>query len=114
MILVVTGELNLRFLLMHQGKTLQSARTATDALRILRAASNNLEGVILDHRVSNSKLVAGYVRTHIPGVTLVSWQLASRSSPFSTVPREHDSFLPFPHVEESPRFVWDRSQALRV
>ncbi|HLN60555.1 MAG TPA: hypothetical protein VK464_03315 [Symbiobacteriaceae bacterium] len=114
MILVVTNELDLRFLLMHQGKTLQSVRTATDALRVLRNGTSQLEGVILDHRVTNSKLVAGYVRTHVPGLTLVSWQLAMRSSPFSTVPREAGDMLPIDRgIEDSTRYIWDRSQAIR-
>jgi hypothetical protein len=41
MILVVTNELDLRFLLMHQGKTLQSVRTATDAQAIAFAPTRS-------------------------------------------------------------------------
>jgi hypothetical protein len=82
MILVVTEQMNLRFVLQHQGKFLQSARTGTEALRILRDNLNNIQGVVLDDRISNSRLVSSYVRTNAPGVKLVSWQLAQQHSPF--------------------------------
>ncbi|HWI60683.1 MAG TPA: hypothetical protein VNT75_02460, partial [Symbiobacteriaceae bacterium] len=106
MILVVAEQLTLRFLLMHQGKFIQSARTATEALRILRAGPPNLQGVVLDEKVTNSRLVSGYIRAHIPNLRLVSMQLAVRHSPFSDVPAAVGQAAAA-SMEES-RYVWDR------
>lgn len=112
MILVVAEQLNLRFLLMHQGKFIQSARTATEALRILRDVPGNLQGVVLDDKVINSRLVSGYVRSHIPNLTLVSMQLAMRHSPFSDVPADAAMTAAARQPDEN-RYVWDRSQAIK-
>ena len=114
MILVVVEQLDLRFVLMHQGKFIRSARTATEALRVLRSSPGNLQGVVLDERIPNGRLVSGYIRTHIPGLTLVSWQLALRASPFSDVPREDGIVVPTPRQYEEVRYVWDRSQMLKA
>lgn len=112
MILVVAEQLNLRFLLLHQGKFIQSARTATEALRILRNGPGNLQGVVLDEKVTNSKLISGYIRTHIPNMTLVSMQLAMRNSPFSDVARTHGMVAATSQTPEVPRYIWDRSQSI--
>ncbi|MDF2628988.1 MAG: hypothetical protein K0R39_2819 [Symbiobacteriaceae bacterium] len=112
MILVVAEQLNLRFLLLHQGKFIQSARTATEALRILRNGPGNLQGVVLDEKVTNSRLVSGYVRTHIPNLTLVSMQLAMRHSPFSDVAPAQGMVAAGSQSPEVARYVWDRSQAI--
>jgi hypothetical protein len=112
MILVVAEQLNLRFLLLHQGKFIQSARTATEALRILRTGPENLQGVVLDEQVANSKLISGYIRTHIPNMKLVSMQLAMRNSPFSDVPRTHGLAAANGKPQDTARYVWDRSQSI--
>ncbi|HYG58717.1 MAG TPA: hypothetical protein VD902_11725 [Symbiobacteriaceae bacterium] len=114
MILVVVEQLDLRFLLMHQGKFLRSAKTATEALRFLRSNPTNLQGVVLDERIPNGRLVSGYIRTHIPNITLVSWQMALRASPFSDVPREGGIMIPVRRPDEDTRYVWDRSQILQA
>lgn len=113
MILVVAEQLNLRFLLMHQGKSIRSARTATEALRILRNSPPNLQGVVLDEKVTNSRLVSGYIRAHIPNLTLVSMQLATRQSPFSDVPAAVGAAAAARMDDGAGRYVWDRSQMLR-
>ncbi|HYF92623.1 MAG TPA: hypothetical protein VD969_10250 [Symbiobacteriaceae bacterium] len=112
MILVVAEQLTLRFVLMHQGKFLRSARTATEALRILRDGNLHLQGVVLDDKIVNSRLVSGYVRTHIPHLTLISMQLALRHSPFSDVAPEAEMAAAARLAEEN-RYVWDRSQLLK-
>jgi hypothetical protein len=112
MILVVAEQLTLRLILMHQGKFLQTAQTAPEALRILRNTPGNLQGVILDDRIANAKLVAGYVRTHVPGIILVSMQVALRNSPFSDVPKAVGEVA----VGQMPgemRYVWERSYGSR-
>lgn len=111
MILVVAEQLNLRFLLMHQGKFMQSARTATEALRILRTGPTNLQGVVLDETITNSRLVSGYVRNHAPNLTLVTMRMAERRSPFSDVPPEA-GMAAAARQSEANRYVWDRSQSL--
>jgi|GEM_PF-3409647 len=108
MILVVTEQLTLRFLLQHQGRFIQSVRSATDALRVLRTEPANLQGVVLDERLPNSRLVSSFVRTHVPGVMLVSWQVAQRRSPFSAVEPEEEVILIRP-TDDHSRYVWDRS-----
>jgi hypothetical protein len=113
MILVVTDELTLRFILQHQGKFIQNARTATDALRILRQATGNLEGVILDDRLPNSRLVSVYVRMNAPGVMLVPWRVAVRHSPFSMLPREDALAVGNTHSAEPVRYVWGPGKQLR-
>lgn len=112
MILVVAEQLNLRFLLLHQGKFIQSARTATEALRILRDGPENLQGVVLDDQVTNSRLVSGYIRTHIPNMTLISMQLAMRHSPFSDVAPAQGLVAAGSKAPEVARYVWDRSQSI--
>lgn len=112
MILVVAEQLNLRFLLMHQGKFIRSARTATEALRILRDGPANLQGIVLDEKVVNGRLILGYVRTHIPNMTLVSMQLAMRHSPFSDVVPD-STLVAAGKLPEENRYVWDRSQLLQ-
>jgi hypothetical protein len=107
MILVVTDQLTLRFILQHQGKFIQNARTATEALRVLQQTTGNLEGIVLDDRLPNSRLVTGYVRTNLPGVVLVPWLTALRHSPFSPVPRE-DGLTPGGTRPATPaRYIWD-------
>lgn len=91
MILVVSNQVSLRFVLQHPGKTIHMAHTATDALRILRTTNDKVEGIVLDERVTNSRLVAGYVRTHVPNLPTVSFQVALRNSPFSTVPESREA-----------------------
>ncbi|MDB4897617.1 MAG: hypothetical protein JWN15_3879 [Firmicutes bacterium] len=112
MILVVVEQMNLSFLLQHQGRFLQNARSATEALRLLRGSVSNLQGVILDDRIQGSRLVAGFVRTHAPGVPLVPWNLAQRHSPFRNVkdlPGEATRAVSGDRV----RYVWDRSANIR-
>lgn len=111
MILVVAEQLSLRFLLQHQGRTIQSARTATEALRLLRNGFPHIQGIVLDERMENSKLVSGYVHSHAPGLQLISYQAAQRHSPFSLMPApvgEHKAA-----GGDENRYVWDRSQSLR-
>lgn len=103
MILVVTDQMNLSFLLQHQGVFLHCTPSATEALRVLRDSLTNISGVVLDDRLHNSKLVSGYVRTHAPGVKLVSWQMAQRNSPFRIM--EEESVLWSADAERS-RFVY--------
>lgn len=110
MILVVTEQLNLNFLLQHQGKFIRSARSATDALRILRSDMTSIQGVVLDERISASRLVSGYVRTHVPGIQLVSWHVAQRHSPFRTVGEEGSTANRT--ANEYSRYVWDKAKAL--
>lgn len=117
MILVVTEKLDLRFLLQHQGRFIQSARTATEALRYLRTNPPNLQGVVLDERVLNSKLVAGYCKANAPHITLVSWQLAQRNSPFRSVKEEAPAVAAAGsgsrrwQQPDRTRYIWDRQQA---
>lgn len=112
MILVVVEQMNLPFLLQHQGRFLQNARNVTDALRILRGDMSNLQGVILDERMQGSRLVAGFVRAHAPGVPLVSWNLAQRNSPFRNVKDLPGDSQKQRQVEQI-RYVWDRSMNIR-
>lgn len=117
MILVVTEKLDLRFLLQHQGRFIQSVRTATEALRYLRTNPTNLQGIVLDERVLNSKLVAGYCKTHAPTIKLVSWQLAQRNSPFRTVKEEAPAEVPVTRTRlwqpDRSRYIWDRNQSAK-
>ncbi len=112
MILVVTEQLDLRFVLQHQGRFIRSARTASDALRILRSTPGSIQGIVLDERVANSRLVAGYARTHAPGIRLVSWRLAQRHSPFRNVREEQETrATPRPITSDGNRYVWERNQS---
>jgi hypothetical protein len=82
-ILVVSEQLNLRFLLQHQGKFIHSARTATEALRVLRDHLPQVKGIILDEHMPSSRLVETYCRTYAPALRVVSWRIAQRNSPFT-------------------------------
>jgi hypothetical protein len=108
MILVVAEQLTLRLILMHQGKFLQTVKTAPEALRILRNPPGNLQGVILDDHVANAKLVASYVRSHVPGIILVSLQVAQRNSPFSDVPKAVGE-VAMGQMSREARYIWERS-----
>jgi hypothetical protein len=112
MILVVVEQMNLSFLLQHQGRFLRRAGSATEALRILRESVGGLQGVILDERMQGSRLVAGYVRTHVPGVPLVPWNLAQRHSPFRNVGDMEKEASKLGQAEQV-RYVWDRSMSLQ-
>ena len=108
MILVVTDKLDLRFLLQHQGRFIQSVRTATDALRYLRTSPANLQGIVLDERVINSRLVASYCKANTPDIKLVSWQLAQRNSPFRSVKEEAPAAAPV----QRPQLWQDRKSVV--
>lgn len=85
MILVVAERLNLGFLLQHQGQTLRSTRTASEALQVLRTTLGAIQGVIMDDRVENSRLVTAYLRAHAPELQVVPWRIAERNSPWRRV-----------------------------
>lgn len=110
MILVVAEHLELKFVLLHQGRFMQSARTATDALRVLRGNLPNIQGVVLDYGVPNARLVSGYLRNNAPGLRVVSMQIAQRNSPFRSITAEDRRALQ--QSGELDRYIWDRSQAI--
>lgn len=85
MILVVAEQLNLGFLLQHQGHTLRSTRTVTEALQVLRTTLSAIQGVILDDRLSNSRLVTAFLKANAPELEVISWRVAERNSPFKRV-----------------------------
>lgn len=85
MILVVAEQLNLGFLLQHQGQCVRSTRTTHDALEVLRATLSSIKGVIIDDRVENSRLVAAFVKANAPELQIVPWRIAERNSPFKHV-----------------------------
>lgn len=85
MILVVAEQLNLGFLLQHQGQCVRSTRTAHEALQILRATLTSIQGVIIDDRIENSRLVSAFVRANAPALQVVPWRIAERHSPFKRV-----------------------------
>lgn len=85
MILVVAEQLNLGFLLQHQGQCVRSTRTVHEALEVLRATLDSIQGVIVDDRIENSRLVSAYLRANAPALQVVPWRIAERNSPFKVV-----------------------------
>lgn len=85
MILVVAEQLSLGFLLQHQGQCVRSTRTVHEALQILRLTLSSIQGVILDDRIENSRLISAYVRANAPALQVVPWRIAERHSPFKRV-----------------------------
>jgi hypothetical protein len=85
MILVVSEQLNLGFLLQHQGQCLRSTRTVHEALQVLRTTLASIQGVILDERIENSRLVSAFVKAHAPDMKVIPWRIAERNSPFKRV-----------------------------
>jgi len=108
LLLVVSENLSLAFLLQHQGQTLRSARTATDALQILETI-RAIDGVILDERIEDCKSVSVYIQKERPELRVVSWQIAERNSPFKRVAVDISPVtVPKPLVDTAgDRFVWD-------
>lgn len=111
MLLVVVEQLNLAFLLQHQGRFLRSCKTAREAIQALQTQGESIEGVIVDDAVANSKVVTGYIRNKMPDLPVVSWQIAQRNSPFKNVAvsvPESALTAPKPSPKEDPedRFVW--------
>lgn len=85
MILVVAEQLNLGFLLQHQGQCVRSTRTAHEALQVLRSTLTSIQGVIIDDRLENSRLVSAFVKANAPDLQIVPWRIAERNSPFKRV-----------------------------
>ena len=106
MILVVVEQLNLSFLLQHQGRFLRSAKTAREAIQALQTQVGAIEGVILDDAIPNSNLVTGYVRNKAPQIPLVSWQVAQHNSPFKNVAVPLPQSVTEPQEAEGDRYVW--------
>jgi len=115
LLLVVSENLSLAFLLQHQGQTLRSARTAHDAMKILETIAA-IEGVILDERIENCKSVSTYIQKERPGLRVVSWQIAERNSPFKRVAVDTGPLtFPKPLVDTAEaRFVWDARKRREV
>lgn len=92
MILVVAEELNLGFLLQHQGQCVRSTRTVHEALEVLRATLESIHGVIVDDRITNSRLVSAYLKANAPALQVVPWRIAERNSPFKRVRDEENPY----------------------
>ncbi|HLO04352.1 MAG TPA: hypothetical protein VK191_14665 [Symbiobacteriaceae bacterium] len=85
MILVVAEQLNLSFILQHQGQCVRSTRTVHEALQILRATLTSIQGVIIDERIENSRLITAFMKANAPALQVVPWRIAERNSPFKRV-----------------------------
>lgn len=102
MILVVAEQLNLSFLLQHQGKLVLSAQSAREAVRHLQTSGPAIEGVIMDDRLPSSRMVTGYIRNKLPELQVVPWQVAQRNSPF----KKASAAKPQQRPTEKSRYVW--------
>jgi len=108
MILVVTEELNLAFLLQHQGRFVSAVRTASEAIQQLKEHGDNIKGVILDDRVRNSRVVSGYITNKRPDLKVTAWNVAQRNSPFKNVAAPMPKSPPqrSDRLKADDRFIW--------
>ncbi len=105
MILVVAEQLNLKFMLQHQGKFVLSAKSAREAVRLLQTSSDAIEGVVLDDALPSIRMVTGYIRNKMPELQVVPWQVAQRNSPFRRVLKEAPAGTQAAAPQED-RYVW--------